>query len=71
MGAKKYYVIWAGHQTGIVETWEECKRLTQGYKGARYKSFKTKEEAEKAYENPWSKEMENSAGKKPRTKKFA
>ncbi|MGM0377813.1 MAG: RNase H family protein, partial [Bacteroidota bacterium] len=33
--------------------------------------FKTKEEAEKAYENPWSKEMENSAGKKPRTKKFA
>ncbi|MFW6202777.1 MAG: viroplasmin family protein [Marinilabilia sp.] len=28
--AKKYYVIWAGHQTGIVETWEECKRRIQG-----------------------------------------
>ena len=69
MGAKKYYVIWVGHQTGIIETWEECKRLTQGYKGARYKSFKTKEEAQKAYEAPWSKEIGNSKKTKPQAEK--
>jgi len=55
MAAKtKYYVIWVGHKTGIVDNWEECNRRIKGYKGAKFKSYKNLEDAKKAYESPWS-----------------
>ncbi|MFW6275933.1 MAG: viroplasmin family protein [bacterium] len=54
MAKNKYYVIWIGHKTGIVDNWDECLQRTKGYKGARYKGFKTLEEAQKAYETNWS-----------------
>ncbi|EDP96052.1 ribonuclease H family protein [Kordia algicida OT-1] len=46
---KKYYVVWKGAKTGILESWEECKKSIHGFKGAEYKSFKTIELAKKAY----------------------
>lgn len=49
MAKKKYYVVWSGKKTGIFETWEECKEQVNGVKGAKYKSFPTKEEAEEAF----------------------
>ncbi|MGM9985601.1 MAG: viroplasmin family protein [Bacillaceae bacterium] len=49
MAVKKYYVIWAGKKTGIFTTWDECKQYVTGFKGARYKSFSSKEEAEAAF----------------------
>lgn len=49
MPKKKYYVIWVGHKTGIVDSWEECKKRIHGFKGARYKSYKSLEEAKRAY----------------------
>jgi ribonuclease HI len=61
MKPKKYYVIWLGHQTGIVDSWDECMKRTNGYSGARYKSFKTLEEATKAYERPWSELIKTGA----------
>ena len=47
--AQKYYVIWQGHQTGIFTDWTTCKRHIDGYPGARYKSYKTRLEAEQAF----------------------
>lgn len=44
--AKKYYAVKKGRETGIYETWEECKASVDGYSAAIYKSFLTKEEAE-------------------------
>jgi viroplasmin and RNaseH domain-containing protein len=44
--AEKIYAVAAGHTTGLFETWEECKAQVEGYSGARYKSFATREEAE-------------------------
>ena len=44
--AGKYYAVKAGKKTGIFRTWEECKASVNGYSGAIYKSFKTKEEAD-------------------------
>ncbi len=38
--AKKYYAVKVGSNTGIFETWEECKDSVDGYPGALYKSFK-------------------------------
>lgn len=49
MAKKKYYVVWEGRQTGIFETWAECEKQVKGYSGARYKSYPTKEEAERAF----------------------
>lgn len=39
-----YYLIGKGIK-GIVSTWDECKAVTAGNKGARYKSFPSYEEA--------------------------
>ncbi|MGK7931868.1 MAG: viroplasmin family protein [Microcystaceae cyanobacterium] len=48
MPAKKYYVVWEGRKTGIFTNWDDCKKQVDGFKGARYKSFKTRGEAEEA-----------------------
>ncbi|GAB5416534.1 MAG: ribonuclease H family protein [Crocinitomicaceae bacterium] len=50
--AKKYYVVWEGKKRGVFTSWDEVKTLIQGYSGARYKSFLSKEEAEEAFRNP-------------------
>jgi len=42
----KYYAVRKGLNVGIYETWEECKKQVVGYKGAIYKSFPTRSEAE-------------------------
>ena len=45
MGSKFYaFIIEKENTQGIVSSWEECQKNTKG-KGARYKSFKTKDEA--------------------------
>lgn len=49
MAKKKYYVVWEGRKTGILESWAECAESIHGFKGAKYKSFKTIELAKKAY----------------------
>ena len=46
--SKKYYVVWAGVNPGIYESWTECELQTKGFAGARYKSFATRQEAEEA-----------------------
>lgn len=56
MAKKKYYVVWVGRQTGIFETWEDCNKQIFGFPKAIYKSFKTKELAEQAF-NSSSKEF--------------
>ncbi len=45
MGAKKYYVIWKGKETGVFSSWDKVKKLVQGVEGAKYKSFGSKTEA--------------------------
>lgn len=42
----KYYAVRKGRETGIFTSWDKCKSLVMGFKGADYKSFKIKEEAE-------------------------
>ena len=51
MARRKFYVVWAGHSSGIYDSWEECKAQVEGFPGARYKSFNTQEEATEAYRN--------------------
>jgi len=56
---KKYYVVWEGKKTGILESWSECQKSIYGFEGAKFKSFKTLETAKKAF----SEKYENYKGK--------
>lgn len=49
MPSKKYYVVWSGHDTGVFDSWEECRLQVANYPGARYKSFSSRQEAIEAY----------------------
>ena len=50
----KYYVVWRGRLTGIFESWEECRKQTEGFEGAQYKGYPTLELAEAAHKlNYW------------------
>ena len=54
MGAKKYYVIWKGKETGVFSSWDKVKKLVQGVEGAKYKSFISKTEANTAIKKKYS-----------------
>lgn len=41
----KWYVVWVGNNPGIYETWEDCKQQVENFPDARYKGFKSREEA--------------------------
>lgn len=47
---QKYYVVWQGKVPGIYTSWDDCRLQVEGQEGAKYKSFKTMEEAQDAYE---------------------
>ena len=46
MAKKKYYAVVNGVVPGIYTTWDECKKNVDGFPGAVFKGFVTKEEAE-------------------------
>ena len=52
MAKKKYYVVWNGVNPGIYTSWTDCQLQIKNYKGAAYKSFESREEAEKAMSMP-------------------
>ncbi len=49
MKKEKFYVVWAGVTPGIYTNWTDCQLQTKGFEGAKYKSFETKAEAERAF----------------------
>lgn len=46
MARKKCYVVKKSRIRGVYDSWAECQKNINGYSGAVYKSFNTKEEAE-------------------------
>jgi ribonuclease HI len=61
MKKQKYYVVWQGLNPGIYTSWTDCLLQTKGVEGAKYKSFATKEEAEKAFSSSPSDYMVSKA----------
>lgn len=43
---KKYYAYSVNGESGVAESWDECKEIVAGVPGAKYKSFGSYEEAE-------------------------
>lgn len=51
---QRFYVVWQGVKPGVYNSWAECKAQVHGFDQALYKSFSTREEAERAFtDNPW------------------
>ena len=48
MAKQKFYVVWEGHRPGVYTSWDAAKQQIDGYPQAKYKSFGSKAEAEKA-----------------------
>ena len=46
MSKKKYYAVRVGKTPGIYFTWADCSAQVTGFKGAKFKSFETIEEAQ-------------------------
>jgi ribonuclease HI len=55
MGKKvKYYVVWQGRETGVFADWAKAEAQVKGLPDAKFKSFESYEEAEKAFKgNMW------------------
>ena len=47
--AQKYYVVWAGRQTGLFDNWAATHQSVDKFAGAKYKAFATRAEAEHAF----------------------
>ena len=67
MAKKKYYVVWEGVNPGIYESWTACQQQIKGFPNAKYKAFKSREEAEAAFYGHFSDFFgkEKSGGKAP------
>ncbi|MEO0733883.1 MAG: ribonuclease H family protein [Bacteroidota bacterium] len=61
---KKYYVVWLGHAPGVYSDWPTAKQQIDGYKGAKYKGFTDRRQAEAAYANGFQRYIDQSL-KKP------
>jgi ribonuclease HI len=68
MAKQKFYVVWEGHTPGIYDTWEACKRQVDGFQQAKYKSFESRAEAEKAIKSKYWDYIKKSAGTAPTAK---
>ncbi len=47
---KKYYVVWQGVSPGVYDNWNAAQQQIKGYPDAKFKSFKTEEEARRAFQ---------------------
>lgn len=47
-----FYVVWKGRIPGVYYSWRECEQQIKEFKGAKFKGFKTKAEAEEAFLKP-------------------
>ena len=46
---QKYYVVWEGRTPGVYASWEDCRRQTEHFEGAKFKSFASEDEARREF----------------------
>jgi ribonuclease HI len=61
MAKNKFYVIWKGRETGVFNSWDECKKLVAGFEGAQYKGFPTELAAKEAFRQSYWKSVGGQA----------
>ena len=58
---RTYYAVARGHTPGIFTTWKKARKSIHGFKGALYKSFKHRQEAEKWLSKQWREDEDSSS----------
>ncbi|KAK5981822.1 RNase H domain-containing protein [Trichostrongylus colubriformis] len=61
-----YYAVARGHTTGVFTSWEECKKQTTGFKGAKFKKFEDEKEATMFAEGKTLKQIEEARSNRKR-----
>ena len=64
MAKKKFYVVWRGNKSGVFNSWKDCQKQIKGFRGAQYKSFISKIEAENAFKGKYENYIEKKTKKK-------
>jgi ribonuclease HI len=49
MKKNKFYVVWKGFSPGIYQSWDDCRKQVEGFKGALYKGYVDFSDAEEAF----------------------
>lgn len=49
MAKGKFYVVWKGRNPGVYDNWADAKMQTEGFEGAKFKSYPTEVEAKEAF----------------------
>ncbi|XP_011190900.2 ribonuclease H1 [Zeugodacus cucurbitae] len=60
-----FYAVARGHNIGIYDSWGKCEEQVKGFKGAKYKKFKTRSEAESFVQNLAGFSATNNSAPKP------
>ncbi|NRA62369.1 MAG: viroplasmin family protein [Psychrobium sp.] len=55
--SKKHYVIWKGANTGVFDNWSQVKSLIDGRSDAQYMGFESKELAEAAFRESYTRAL--------------
>jgi ribonuclease HI len=50
----KFYVVWAGYEPGVYNTWSEASAQVTGFPGAKFKAFLSEAEARAAFDADYS-----------------
>ena len=61
MAKNKFYVVWQGRTCGVFDNWNDCKAQVDGFESAKYKSFETRSEADKAFADGYKNYYKNNA----------
>lgn len=48
-GKKRYYVVWAGHNPGVYDDWNDAKEQIENFPSPRYKGFDSPQAAAEAF----------------------
>jgi len=55
--AKKFYVVWKGRETGVFDSWSKVQSITSGMSDAQFMGFASKQAAEKASKESYTKAL--------------
>jgi len=55
--SKKHYVVWKGAQTGVFDNWAQTKSLIDGRSDAQYMGFESKELAQTAFADTYTRAL--------------
>lgn len=64
----KFYAVWQGNPPGLYTSWADCQKAINGISGAQYKSYPTREQAQRALDGSYKAAVEAGKRQSPRSR---